>query len=76
MLKKLTRKEKIDRIFYERLTEPIHLNILSIFVALFGSYSQKIEFDLVIRQKNAFGLVKAAQFAKELGLESITAIEC
>lgn len=75
LLKKLTRKEKIDRIFYERLTEPIHLNILSIFVALFGSYSQKIEFDLIIRQQNAFGLVKAAQFAKELGIESITAIE-
>lgn len=75
LLKKLTRKEKLTRIFYERLTEPIHLNILSVFVALFGSYKQKIEFDLVIRQQNAFCLLKAAEFAKSLGIKSVTAIE-
>lgn len=75
LLKKLTRKEKIKRIFYERLTEPLHLNILSLFVALFGSYSQKIDFDLVIRQQNAFCLLKAAEFAKSLGIKSVTAIE-
>lgn len=75
LLKKLTRKEKLTRIFYERLTEPIHLNILSLFVALFGSYKQKIEFDLVIRQQNAFCLFKAAEFAKSLGIQSVTAIE-
>lgn len=74
-LKKLTQKEKLNRIFYERLTEPLHLNILSIFVALFGSYKQKIEFDLVIRQQNAFCLLKAAEFAKSMGLQSVTVIE-
>lgn len=75
LLKKLTDKEKIHKIFYERLTEPLHLNILSIFVALVGTFKQKVEFDLVIRQQNAFCLLKAAEFAKGIGAKSITAIE-
>ena len=75
LLKKFTQKDKINRIFYERLTEPLHLNVLSAFVALFGSYQQKIEFDLVVRQQNAFCLQKAAAFAKVQKVDSVTVIE-
>jgi hypothetical protein len=33
------------KVFYERLTEPIHLNILSLFVLALGSFRSKVEFD-------------------------------
>jgi len=75
LLKQLTRKGKFRRILYERLTEPLHLNVLSLFVALFGSFRQKIEFDLIIRQQNAFCLLKAAEFARWKKLHSVTVIE-
>jgi hypothetical protein len=73
--KKLLRRHSLRRIFYERLTEPIHLNVLSVFVALFGSFRQKVAHDLVLRHSNAFALLKAADQAKELGLSAITVIE-
>lgn len=63
------------RIFYERLTEPIYLNLISLFVYLFGSYKLKIDYDLIIRQPNAFGILKSAIFAKKLGIRTITLIE-
>lgn len=68
-------KDRRKRILYERLTEPLHINIISIFVALFGSFKSKVEFDLVIRQQNAFCIYKAAEFAKWMELKSITVIE-
>lgn len=76
-MKNLIKKLKVRRkkIMYERLTEPLHINIISIFVALFGSFKSKVEFDLVIRQQNAFCLYKAAEFAKWMGFKSVTAIE-
>lgn len=75
LLKKLTYRRKWKKIFYERLTEPLHLNIISIFIALLGSFKSKVEFDLIIRQQNAFCLYRAAEFAKWMGLKSITIIE-
>lgn len=63
------------RIFYERLTEPLHLNFLSLGVAIFGSFRSKVNFDLVIRPHNAYGLLKAADIAKQSGISEITAIE-
>jgi len=65
----------IRRIFLERLTEPIHLNLLSGFVALLGSLRTKVDFDLIVRQHTAFGLLKAADNAKELGIDVLTVIE-
>src|SRR4051812_41346524 len=47
---KLGQRQKWRRILQERLTEPVHLNLLSLFVLLFGSYRAKIAWDLVIRQ--------------------------
>ena len=34
--------KRLGRVLYERFPEPLHLNILSIFVALFGSYKTKL----------------------------------
>lgn len=63
------------KIAYQRLTEPFHLNLLSLFVALFGSYRDKINFDLIIRQHYAYGIIQAADHAKSLGIEIVTLIE-
>jgi hypothetical protein len=68
-------RHKVNRLFYERLSEPLHLNILSLFVAAFGSFRRKVEFDLVVRHSHAFSLLQAADNARLLGLKSVTAIE-
>ena len=75
LLQKLKKKHVWKRIFLERLCEPIHLNLLSIPVALFGSFRAKAEYDLVARQQHAFGLLTAADTAKECGLAAISALE-
>lgn len=75
LLRRLQEPGTLRRIFLERLTEPVHLNLLSGFVALFGSLRTKIDFDLIVRQHTAFGLLKAADYAKELGIDGVTVIE-
>ncbi|UJS05653.1 hypothetical protein [Cylindrospermopsis raciborskii] len=62
------------RILYERVTEPINLNLFSILVSLFGSCRAKIDFDLILRQHNAYGILRAAE-ARKLSLQSVTLIE-
>lgn len=74
-LKKLGQKYIWQRIFYERLTEPLHLNLISIFIALIGSFRQKVAFDLVIRQQHAYALLNAADYANSLGYKKVTVIE-
>lgn len=63
------------RLWRERLTEPIHLNLVSLFVALFGSTRSKIEYDCIPMQHYAFGLAKASEIALECGVQGITVIE-
>jgi hypothetical protein len=75
MINALTKRNTLRRLCYERLTEPIHLNLLSLFVAAFGSFRRKVEFDLVTRHSHAFSLLQAADNAKLLGLKSVTALE-
>lgn len=75
MWKRLRRRRTWRRIVYERLTEPLHLNLLSLPVALFGSYRSKIAFDLVVRQQHAYGLLRAADTARQLGIPGLTAVE-
>jgi hypothetical protein len=67
--------KRLGRVLYERLPEPLHLNILSVFVALFGNYKMKIACDLVVRQQYAFSLLKTAELAMAQGLKSVTVIE-
>lgn len=63
------------RIAMERLTEPVHLNIASVLVALFGSWRQKVAFDLILRQHNAYGLLKAADDCRQHGITRMAACE-
>jgi hypothetical protein len=71
----MRRRDICRRIFYERLTEPLHLNALSAFVALFGSFRQKVAYDLVLRHCHAFALLKTADWAKAYGLSAVSVIE-
>jgi hypothetical protein len=75
VLKKLLIPYIWRRIFRERLTEPLHLNIIAAFVAVFGTYRAKIDFDLVIRPHHAFALLKAADYARAFGIPALTAVE-
>jgi hypothetical protein len=74
-LKKLRNRYIWRRIFYERLTEPLHLNLLSLGVALFGSFRMRVAHDLVIRHNNAYSILAAADLARELGLRRLTLVE-
>ena len=75
MIKKLKYKYIWDRIFLERLSEPLHLNFFSLFVKLFGNYEKQIEWDLILKQQHSYGIMKAAKLAKELKIDSMTVIE-
>ena len=59
----------------ERLTEPLHLNVLSVGVAALGGFRRKVLFDLVVRQQHAFGLLHAADQALARGIRRVTAVE-
>jgi hypothetical protein len=72
---KLAKRRVWRRIFLERLTEPLHLNLLSIPVLAFGSYRSKTAWDLVVRQPYAFGVLEAADIALAHGLSAVTLIE-
>ena len=74
-LKKLSQPYIWKRIFYERLSEPIHLNVIALFVSLFGSYRTKIDFDLVIRPQHAYSLLSVADQAKALGYDRVSIFE-
>ncbi|MGH3674665.1 MAG: hypothetical protein ACRDU5_02805, partial [Mycobacterium sp.] len=59
----------------DRLSEPMHLNLISVAVYLLGGYRAKVEFDLIRPRHSAFGILKAADFAKELAIDKIYAVE-
>lgn len=73
--KKLLQKRIWKRILLERLTEPLHLNLVSLVVRGVGSFRTMVAWDLVLRQHNAYGLLKAADEARKHGVTEITAIE-
>jgi hypothetical protein len=64
-----------ERLFRERLSEPAHLNFLSLFVAAFGDFSSKVYFDVAFRQYTAYCLLDAARQAASLGYKRISALE-
>jgi hypothetical protein len=74
-LKKLADPRIIRRVLVERLSEPLHLNFIALWVAVFGSFRQRVNFDLILRQHNAFGILSAAERARLQGLKKITVIE-
>ncbi len=63
------------RLVLERLTEPLHLNIAALFVALFGSTRARIGFDVLPLQFHAYGLLSAVELALANGKSAVTAIE-
>jgi len=75
LLRKLRHKDVWERVFRERLTEPLHLNLLSLLVWALGSTRAKIACDLVVRQWNAYGILKAADVARALGIRTVSIIE-
>ncbi len=75
MAGKLLRRGAWRQIMIQRLTEPLHLNVLSLGVFLFGGFRRKVSFDLIMRQEYAFGLLSAADIAKSLGIDEIAALE-
>jgi hypothetical protein len=75
LARKLRRPHIWRRIFLERLTEPIHLNIGAALVAAFGSFRARVAFDLVLRPQHAFGLLKAADTARECGVGTVSVLE-
>jgi hypothetical protein len=74
-LRRVSHPWHLRHVAAERLTEPLHLNIVAAFVALFGTFRAKIAFDLVLRRQFAFSILYAADEAKRLGLERVTLAE-
>lgn len=74
-LKRLARPGQLRKVLVERGTEPLHLNLLSALVAMFGSYRAKVDFDLVVRQQYAFPILYAADMAKKYGYKAVTIVE-
>ncbi|MGH8694838.1 MAG: hypothetical protein ACREVM_11495, partial [Burkholderiales bacterium] len=74
-LKKLRNRYIWQRIFNERLTEPVHLNLMALGVAVFGGLRSRVAFDLVLRQQHAYGILASADLARELGIEEVTLVE-
>ncbi len=71
----LRRRDIWQRIGTERLTEPLHLNLIALPVAAFGSTRAKIAFDLIVRQQHAYGLLHGADLARAHGFRQVTAVE-
>ncbi|MEZ4802161.1 MAG: hypothetical protein R2797_05260 [Gelidibacter sp.] len=75
LLKRLSEKRIWRKLYKERLSEPLHLNFIALFVFLFGSFRKKVAYDLVLRPQHAFGILEAADQAKRLGLKRLSIIE-
>lgn len=75
LLKRLLERRSWKKIYKQRLTEPFHLNFISVFVYLFGSFANKASYDLVIRPQYAYGILTAAMEAKKRNMTKITVIE-
>ncbi|MFO7324640.1 MAG: hypothetical protein DIU62_002885 [Pseudomonadota bacterium] len=64
-----------ERPLKDRLSEPLHLNLLSALVRIAGGFRLQVEFDLVERRRYAFALLQAADWAVRFGVPRICALE-
>src|SRR4051794_7219520 len=71
----LARRDIWRRAAVERLTEPLHLNLISLGIAVLGGVRAKAAFDLLVRRQHAYGLLKAADEARARGLRELTVVE-
>ena len=60
---------------YGALNAPLHVILSAVFAGAFGSLRAKIAFDRFERAPYAFGILKAADQASQLGIPRIAAIE-
>ena len=74
-LRDLAGHELWEHLLADRLGEPLHLNLASLLVKLFGGFRAKVAFDLVERRRYAFPLLKAADYAKGQGIGRIYVLE-
>jgi hypothetical protein len=63
-----------DRL-YGALNAPLHVIASAVFADLFGSLRTKIAFDRFERAPYAFGILRAADLAAQMGIRKIAAIE-
>lgn len=75
LLSLLRRRDIWKRIGTERLTEPLHLNLIALLVAALGTTRAKVAFDLLVRQAHAYGLLACADLARAQGLRRVTVAE-
>ena len=75
LLKRLSERRIWHKLYLERLSEPLHLNFISLFVFLFGSFRKKVTYDLILRPQHAYGILEAADQAKQHGISRISVIE-
>src|SRR3954449_12914280 len=71
----LKRRDFWHRLAVERLTEPVHLNLMSLLAAAFGRTRAKIAFDVIVRQQHAYGLLHSAELAHAHGVRRVTVAE-
>jgi len=75
LLRRLAHPVQMKRVACERLTEPLHVNLVSAFVAVFGTFRARVTFDLVVRQQFAFPILYAADQAAKAGIKRLTLVE-
>lgn len=71
----LSRRDVWRRASVERLADPLHLNVISAGVALFGGLRAKTAFDLIVRHHHAYSLLKAADEAAARNIRVLTVVE-
>lgn len=64
-----------ERRLKDRLSEPMHLNLLSALVRVAGGFRLQVEFDLIERRRYAFALLQAADWAVRFNQKRIFALE-
>jgi hypothetical protein len=75
VVRKLANRRIWKRILQERLTEPLHMNVMSLFVAAFGSFRMRVAHDLVVRHHHAYAILRCADLARSLGIRELTLVE-
>src|SRR5579884_2319570 len=63
------------RHLHDRFSEPLHLSVMALIAGMFGSTRVKVAFDAFPRRAYAFGILAAADKAKDIGVDRIAAIE-
>jgi hypothetical protein len=74
-LRQLTTWRFWEKQLKDRLSEPLHLNLISMFVRALGGFRMQVEFDLIERRRYAFALLQAADWANRYGTKHIHALE-